>query len=219
MLTNVLDKGYASCWDMTTSPFDGTMYMAPTNENKGVGAHTRLVSYDFLQDKFKICFEAEKLILPHPLQMPHSKLHTSINFLPDGSISATTLTTAGPAHHPECMPLAHIDHVWDGFPGSNILHYDPKAGRAENYGVPVPRESIYGSCYDPKHNCLYMIGFMRGHVYCCLLYTSPPAPRLHHITSSGLQVWSCPHIFYRVSYVFSSLMSGIYGSFPPTREH
>ena len=165
VLTNVLDKGYASCWDMTTSPFDGTMYMAPTNESKGVGAHTRLVSYDFLQDKFKICFEAEKLILPHPLQMPHSKLHTSINFLPDGSVIATTHTTAGPAHHPEWMPLAHIDHVWDGFPGSNILHYDPKTGKAENYGVPVPRESIYGSCYDPKHNALYMIGFMRGHVY------------------------------------------------------
>jgi hypothetical protein len=31
--------------------------------------------------------------------------------------------------------------------------------------VPVPRESIYGATYDAKHNAIYMIGFMRGHVY------------------------------------------------------
>jgi len=151
---------------MTTSPYDGTMYMAPTDERVGIGAHTRLVSYDYDKDEFKLCVEVEKLILPHPLQMPHSKLHTSINFLPDGTVIATTHTTAGPAHHPSWMPLAHVDHVWDGFAGSNIIHYDPKTGHAENWGVPVPRESIYGACYDPKHNCLYMIGFMRGHVYC-----------------------------------------------------
>ncbi|MBR6747788.1 MAG: PQQ-like beta-propeller repeat protein [Clostridia bacterium] len=166
VLTGTVGEGYASCWDMTASPFDGTMYMAPTDERKGVGAHTRLVSYDHATDTFKICAEVEKLILPHPLQMPHSKLHTSINFMTDGTVIATTHTTAGPAHHPEWMPLAHIDHPYDGFAGSNIIHYDPKTGVAENWGVPVPRESIYGSCYDPKHNRLYMIGFMRGHVYC-----------------------------------------------------
>ena len=37
--------------------------------------------------------------------------------------------------------------------------------KSENLGVPVPRESIYGSCYDPKYNALYMIGFRKGHVY------------------------------------------------------
>lgn len=165
LLADVVGEGHSSCWDINTSPFDGTMYMAPTDERKGVGAHTRLVSYDHGKDAFKVCFKAEKLILPHVLQMPHSKLHTSINFLPDGTIIATTHTTAGPAHHPEWMPLGHIDHAYDGFAGSNIIHYDPKTGKAENLGVPVPRESIYGSCYDPKHNRLYMIGFMRGHVY------------------------------------------------------
>ena len=115
VLTGTVGEGYASCWDMTASPFDGTMYMAPTDERKGVGAHTRLVSYDHATDTFKICAEVEKLILPHPLQMPHSKLHTSINFMTDGTVIATTHTTAGPAHHPEWMPLAHIDHPYDGF--------------------------------------------------------------------------------------------------------
>lgn len=165
LLADTVGTGHSSCWDMNTSPFDGMMYMAPTDERKGVGAHTRLVSYDHNKDELKLCVEVEKLILPHPLQMPHSKLHTSINFMQDGTLIATTHTTAGPAHHPEWMPLAHIDHAYDGFPGSIVLHYDPKTGHAENYGIPVPRESIYGSCYDPYHNRLYMIGFMRGHVY------------------------------------------------------
>ncbi|NLM78239.1 MAG: hypothetical protein GX173_09155, partial [Ruminococcaceae bacterium] len=42
---------------------------------------------------------------------------------------------------------------------------DPKTGHAESWGTPVPHESIYGAKYDPKHRRLYMIGFMRGHVY------------------------------------------------------
>lgn len=158
-----LEEGYNSCWDMTASPYNGMMYFAPTFEQPG--HHTRLISYNFETDTFHTCFQAEDLTLPHPQHMPHSKLHTSINFLPDGSIIATTHTTAGSVGHPEWMPLAHIDHAWEGFPGSYILHYDPKTGIAENLGQPVLRESIYGSCYDSKYNALYMIGFMRGHVY------------------------------------------------------
>ena len=158
-----LEKGFVACWDMNTSPYDGTMYCAPTYEVPG--QNTRLVSYDHATDTFKICFRAEELTLPDPKHQPHSKLHSSINFLQDGSIIATTHTTAGGEDHPSWLPLAHIDHAWENFPGSYILHYDPKTGKATNLGQPVRNESIYGACYDPKYNALYMIGFMRGHVY------------------------------------------------------
>ena len=158
-----IGEGYNSCWDMTTSPYDGIMYMAPTWEVPG--KNTRLVAHDPATKTFKICFKAEDLTLPDPKHQPHSKLHTSINFLPDGSIIATTHTTAGGEDHPRWMPLAHLDHAWENFPGSYILHYDPRTGKTENWGQPVRNESIYGSCYDPKYNALYMIGFMRGHVY------------------------------------------------------
>lgn len=166
LLAEAVSIGYEHCWDMNTSPFDGTMYMAPSDELMGRGAHTRLVAYDHIKDELKVCIELEKLVLPSPLHMPHSKLHTSINFLPDGTIIATTHTTSGPSKHPSWMPMAYLNHPWEGYPGSNIIHYDPKTGKAENWGVPVPRESIYGSCYHEKRNCLYMIGFLRGHVYC-----------------------------------------------------
>ena len=56
LLADVVGEGHSSCWDINTSPFDGTMYMAPTDERKGVGAHTRLVSYDHGKDAFKVCF-------------------------------------------------------------------------------------------------------------------------------------------------------------------
>ncbi|MBQ7720783.1 MAG: hypothetical protein IJT56_09390 [Clostridia bacterium] len=158
-----LEAGYSSCWDMICSPYDGKMYFAPTWEKPG--HHTRLVEYDFDSDSFAVRWKAEELLLPYEKQEPHSKLHTSINFLPDGSIIATTHNTAGAPGHPEWMPLAHIDHAWEGFPGSYIIHFDPKTGKCENLGLPAIRESIYGSCYDPKYNALYMIGFTRGHVY------------------------------------------------------
>ncbi len=171
LLAEAVSIGYEHCWDMNTSPFDGTMYMAPSDELLGRGAHTRLVAYDHLKDELKVCIKLEDLVLPSPRHMPHSKLHTSINFLPDGTIIATTHTTSGPANHPSWMPMAYLNHPWEGYPGSNIIHYDPKTGKSENWGIPVPRESIYGSCYHAKNNCLYMIGFLRGHVYCYSLDT------------------------------------------------
>jgi len=74
-----LEKGFVACWDMNTSPYDGTMYCAPTYEVPG--QNTRLVSYDHATYTFKICFRAEELTLPDPKHQPHSKLHSSINCL------------------------------------------------------------------------------------------------------------------------------------------
>ena len=55
LVSDVLDRHYSSCWDMNVSPFDGTMYLAPTDERANVGAHTRLVSYDHATDTMKVC--------------------------------------------------------------------------------------------------------------------------------------------------------------------
>lgn len=158
------DTHYPSCWDMNVSPYTGTLYFAPCDET-GIGAQTRLVSYDWDSDSAKIDVKIERLTLPRDRHMPHSKLHESITFLPNGHVIATTHSTDRGKYQPEWMPFAHVDHVYDGFPGSIVVDYDPKTGVALNLGTPVPRESIYGMTYDPKYNAIYMIGFMRGHVY------------------------------------------------------
>lgn len=154
---------YFGCWDINLSP-DGILYYAPSDET-GHARHTRLISYDYQTDTAKICFKAEDVVLPRPRQLPVTKLHESITFLPDGRVFATTHSTDRAPQHPEWMPIAHHTHIWEGWPGSTMLCYDPGTGRTENWGVPVPRETIYGATYDAKHNAIYMIGFMRGHVY------------------------------------------------------
>lgn len=155
--------GYYACWDTKLGP-DGILYYAPS-DTSGHGKHTRLVAYDYQSDSAKICFKAEDVVLPNPRQLPATKLHESLTVLPDGRIFATTHSTDRAPAHPEWMPLAHHTHVWEGWPGSTMVCYDPKTGKTENWGVPVPRESIYGATYDTAHNAIYMIGFMRGHVY------------------------------------------------------
>lgn len=157
------DLDYPGCWDINLSP-DGILYYAASDES-GRARHTRLIAYDYQTDSAKICIKVEEVTLPTARQLPVTKFHESISFLPDGRIFMTTHSTDRAPAHPEWMPFAHHTHVWEGWPGSTMVCYDPKTGKAENWGVPVPRETIYGATYDAKHNAVYMIGFMRGHVY------------------------------------------------------
>ncbi|MEA4824015.1 MAG: hypothetical protein VB111_07875 [Clostridiaceae bacterium] len=163
------NENFNCCWDGDCAP-DGTFYTTLSSES-GKCDHAKLVRYDRDTNKLVLCFYAGDLVLPQERQLPHSKLHTSINFIPTGDkpedylVIATTHSTDRAKHHTEWMPFGHQNHVWEGFPGSQILVYDPITGHAESWGTPVPHESIYGAKYDPKHRRLYMIGFMRGHVY------------------------------------------------------
>ncbi|NLA84036.1 MAG: hypothetical protein GX854_05815 [Clostridiales bacterium] len=154
---------YPGCWDSKLSP-DGILYYAQSDES-GRARHTRLIAYDYKTDTAKLCYKVEEEALPKERELPITKTHESISFLPDGRIITVTHSTDRSPRHPEWMPLAHHTHVWEGWPGSTVLCYDPKTGKTENLGVPVSRESIYGTTYDAKHDALYMIGFMRGHVY------------------------------------------------------
>jgi WD40 repeat protein len=156
--------GYHHCWGMNVSPFDGTLYISLANENVA-GQLTRLVSYNHAKDEVKLLLKIEDVTLPTRRQLPHSKLHESIDFLPDGKMIAATHSTGRSPHQPEWMPFAHVDHIYEGYPGSTVITYDPGTGHFDNLGIPVPRESIYGACYEAKYNAYYMIGFMRGHVY------------------------------------------------------
>ena len=165
------------CWDGMVAP-DGAFYF-PLSSESGLCGASKLARFDFDEDRVVKCFDASKVLLSHDRKLPHSKFHTSLNAIPrhalypefpydpqDYLVIATTHSTDRAKHHPEWMPFGHHNHVWEGFPGSQIIVYDPKDGNVITLGTPVPQESIYGAKYDPKHNRLYMIGFMRGHVYC-----------------------------------------------------
>ena len=162
------NEKFNACWDGACAP-DGTFYFTLSSEG-GMSDHAKLVRYDREKNEIVDCFYSGDYLLPNIRQLPHSKFHTSINFRPTDNkcgyeVVATTHSTDKTPFHPEWMPFGHHNHVWEGFPGSQILVYDPDTGHVKSLGTPVHHESIYGARYDPKHDRLYMIGFMRGHVY------------------------------------------------------
>ncbi len=162
------NENFNTCWDGALAP-DGTFYYTLSSE-AGKCDHAKLVRYDYEHNRLVECAYMGDLALAQKRQLPHSKFHTSINFRPKAggcgyTVLAVTHNTDRAPQHPEWMPFAHHTDIWEGFPGSQILSYDPDSGQAETWGTPVPRESIYGAKYDPAHDRLYMIGFSRGHVY------------------------------------------------------
>ena len=170
------NEEYNSIWDGKVAP-DGRFYM-PFSSEGAVNGVVHLKWYDYDTNDFYSAFDGRKVLQQQPRQMPHSKIHTALNPIPrhalfpecpddpdDYLMIGTTHCTGKAPDHPASMTIQMHNHVWEGFPGSQIVVYDPKSGHAFTLGTPVPRESIYGSKYDPVHNRLYMIGFTKGHVY------------------------------------------------------
>ena len=150
-------------WDSNAGP-DGKLYYGLATEIATAG-YVRLCSYDYATGKEEELFRVEDVILPQDRAIRASKFHSSICFMPDGRMIMTTHTTDKSPRHPTWMPIAYYHHQWDGFAGGNIIVYDPRTGKAENLGIPVPYESIYGALYEPAHNALFFLGFLRGHLY------------------------------------------------------
>lgn len=160
--TDVADE-MNCCWDGTLSP-KGEFYFSFGSE-QGRGGFALLNRYDLKHHKIEHLVRTEEHMLYPKRAMPASKLHTCIDFLPDGKVIFVNHNTDRAKGHPEWLPYAYYSHMFEGYPGSTIFTYDPKTGKVENLGVPVPRESMYGGVYDPKHNAYYMLGYFLGHIY------------------------------------------------------
>ncbi|MGI6161201.1 MAG: hypothetical protein ACOYJD_04140 [Christensenellales bacterium] len=158
-----LDIDHNAIWDSSISP-DGTLYFALATELSTAG-YVRLYKYNYETNTVDELFRVEDVIMPFDRSIRPSKFHTSIDYMNDGRIVMTTHTTDKAPAHPSWMPVAYFHHLWEGYQGSHIVAYDPATGKAENLGCPIPRESIYGSKYDPKHNALYFMGWIKGHAY------------------------------------------------------
>ena len=158
-----LNFSHNAIWDSNISP-EGKLYFGLASEIFTSG-YVRLCEYDYKNNEVITHFKVEDVILPNDRTIRASKFHTSISFMTDGKLIMTTHTTDKSPQHPTWMPDAYYNHIWEGFPGSNIVTYDPVTGVTHNLGIPVPRESIYGALYEPKHNALYFLGFFKGHLY------------------------------------------------------
>ena len=155
--------GYNACWDYHITP-TGRHFLACCAEG-AFPEYVRLYEYLPQKNVLELRFKLDDKIVVYPKAIRPSKLHTSMHSMPDGRIVMTTHTTASAPNHPCWMPEAFYSHMWEGFMGSNVLIYDPESGKVEDLGIPVPRESIYGSVYLKKEHAILFITYMRGHCY------------------------------------------------------
>ncbi|NLC45378.1 MAG: hypothetical protein GX783_13995 [Clostridiales bacterium] len=155
--------GFNCCWDGTLSP-DGIFYFSLGSE-AGNGDYAYLNRYNREENTIEKCFYTKDVVLPSLRALPGSKIHSAIDFLPDGRIICCNHTTDKAPNHPEWLPYAYYSHTWEGFQGSTLMIYDPKTGQVDNLGIPAPHESMYGGIYSLKNNAYYMLGYQRGHMY------------------------------------------------------
>jgi len=152
-----------ACWDSYLTP-DGTLYFSVCSELTA-GEYAKLYRYDHPSNRVIECFYTRDHLLKSDRYIRDSKFHTSIQSLPDGRLIMITHTTDKAPQHPAWLPYAFVSNPWEGFPGGELMLYDPGAGSVELRGIPAPRESIYGAVYSPRDNAYYMLGYMRGHLY------------------------------------------------------
>jgi hypothetical protein len=158
------NKGtHNAMWDFAISP-QGKIYLSLCSELIE-SSYARFYEYIPEQDAFDLLFRVEDVILPADRTIRHSKIHTSISFLPNGHLLMSTHTTDKAPAHPVWIPEGYYSHTWEGFSGSHLIEYDPETRTAHTLGIPVPFESIYGGIYVAQTNRFYFLGYFRGHLY------------------------------------------------------
>ena len=152
-----------ACWDANLHK-DGTLYFSVCSEHTN-HEYAKLYKYEFESNKATECFYTKDFLLKSDRYLRDSKFHTSIHFKPDGKLIMVTHSTDKSPCHPVWLPYSFVSNPWEGFPGGELMEYDPATGKVELLGIPAPRESIYGAVYSPKDDAYYMLGWIRGHLY------------------------------------------------------
>lgn len=152
-----------ACWDAKLAK-DGTLYFSVCSEHAN-HEYAKLYKYDFKTNKAEMCFYTKDFLLKSDRYLRDSKFHTSIDEKPDGKLIMVTHSTDKAPQHPAWLPYSFVSNPFEGFPGGELMEYDPKTGKVELFGIPAPRETIYGAVYSEKDDAYYMLGWMRGHLY------------------------------------------------------
>ncbi|GBG08442.1 hypothetical protein PAT3040_03024 [Paenibacillus agaridevorans] len=157
------ERGHDSVWDFVQSP-DGRFYISVCGETlKPLTA--MLYEYDPRTGEVRLVLDLEKEWIVDAKHMPPSKIHTSIDFLPDGRLIMATHNTSPAPGHDRWMFEQHYEHPWEGYPGSIVMIVNPDNGEVHTRGIPVPKESIYGGILGEDPRYYYFLGYMRGHFY------------------------------------------------------
>ncbi|RAV17705.1 hypothetical protein [Paenibacillus contaminans] len=155
--------GHNAVWDFVRSP-DDRFYISVCGENEKP-LTALLYEYDPKTGGLRLMFDVADIWIVDPQQMPPSKIHTSIDFLPDGRLIMATHNTAPAPGHKQWMFEQHYEDIWEGYPGSILMIVNPDTNDVQVKGIPVPRESIYGGMLGNDPRYYYFLGYMKGHFY------------------------------------------------------
>ncbi|BBI31592.1 NHL repeat-containing protein [Cohnella abietis] len=156
-------EGHNAVWDFVRSP-NGRFYVTVCGENEKP-LTALLYEYEPKTGALRLIFDVAKIWIVSSEEMPPSKIHTSIDFLPDGRLIMATHNTAPAPNHKQWMFEQHYEHPWEGYPGSILMIVNPDTNEVQVKGIPVPRESIYGGMLGNDPRYYYFLGYMRGHFY------------------------------------------------------
>ncbi|MFK7695048.1 hypothetical protein [Paenibacillus sp. HJGM_3] len=157
------ENGHNAVWDFVRSP-DDRFYVSVCGENEKP-LTALLYEYYPHTGELRLIFDVAKVWIVGSTQMPPSKIHTSIDFLPDGRLVMATHNTAPAPGHKQWMYEQHYEHPWEGYPGSIFMIVNPDTNEVQVRGIPVPRESMYGGMLGNDPRYYYFLGYMRGHLY------------------------------------------------------
>ncbi|GEM_PF-1866196 len=157
-----------AAWDAVEAP-DGRVYVGLCNEGRpGLSAAMYVLDMSekdparrlrFLLDVDKVTHDDTSLG-----HIPQSKFHTSMAVGGDGRLYTTTHTTAPGYGRPFWTITQDFDDIRYRYPGSHFLVYDPTDESVEDWGIPIPGESVYGACLDWPNRKYYMLSQVRGHL-------------------------------------------------------
>ncbi len=139
-------------WAALLAASDGKVYAGLAYH--GGGGH--LVYYDAKSDRVvdvgnltEMCGES------HLKRGPQSKIHAKFGEGTDGRIYYGT-------HGGYWFNYARFGTKL-GYPGAHWMAFDPKTGRAEDFGLGAPNEGVNTGAYDPLFNRIYGLTHPRAH--------------------------------------------------------
>jgi hypothetical protein len=164
------ELGHNAVWDFQRSP-QGRYFVSVCGENE-LPLSALLYEFYPTDGSIRLVADIAKCWIVDSRQMPPSKIHTSLDFLPDGRLIMATHNTSPAPSHKLWLFEQHYEHPWEGYPGSIVMIVDPDTNAVEVRGIPVPRESIYGGLLGDDPRYYYFLGYMRGHFYRLNLMTN-----------------------------------------------
>ena len=157
------DDKHNAIWDYYVTSDKRHLFSACAEGNFAEG----FVLYEYFPKTNTVeqIFRFDDTITNYPETIKASKIHTSMCEMEDGRIIFQSHTTAAAPSHPVWMPYGYRNHMWEGFPGSNVMIWDPKTNHVEDLGIPVRRESLYGGVYSARRRAMFSSTLMNGHIY------------------------------------------------------